>query len=177
MKLVYSIPGKIWWIHNFLPTDLYTGIHHAMIRERKALKLQSVEGLWAEYLIKNLSKVPRRTEVKNYKPFETLVTLIKHNPFHPVDVKEASTVIHMLEKNSGIQWHNDGIWKYGATLYINHRWNKKWGGEFMFTDTNGHGFLPYVGNSLVLVKAPLEHKVNTVLSPLIPRMSIQLFMK
>jgi hypothetical protein len=47
----------------------------------------------------------------------------------------------------------------------------------MFTDEKGHGWLPVVGNSLILVKSPLEHKVNTVLSPLIPRISIQLFMK
>ena len=176
MKLVYSISGKIWWIHNFLPPDLYAGVHKAMIRERKALNLQTVEGLWGDDLIKNLTP-PLRTEVKKYKPFEQIVSLIKHNPFHSFNVKETSTIIHLLKKNSGIQWHNDGNWKYGATLYMNHRWNKKWGGEFMFTDVNGHGFLPYVGNSLVLVKSPLEHKVNTVLSPLIPRMTIQLFMK
>jgi Rps23 Pro-64 3,4-dihydroxylase Tpa1-like proline 4-hydroxylase len=47
----------------------------------------------------------------------------------------------------------------------------------MFTDANGHGFLPPVGNSLVIVKAPLPHKVNPVLSPLMPRLSVQLFIK
>ena len=38
-------------------------------------------------------------------------------------------------------------------------------------------FLPYVGNSLVIVKAPIQHKVNPVLSPIIPRISVQIFMK
>ena len=47
----------------------------------------------------------------------------------------------------------------------------------MFTDGNGHGFLPVMGNSLVIVKAPLTHKVNPVLSPIIPRISVQMFMK
>ena len=47
----------------------------------------------------------------------------------------------------------------------------------MFTDANGFGFLPVVGNSLVIVKAQIPHKVNPVLSPLMPRISVQLFMK
>ena len=82
-----------------------------------------------------------------------------------------------MSKNSGINWHDDGQWKYGATYYLNNRWHKQWGGEFMFTDSNGHGFLPVVGNSLVIVKAPLPHKVNPVLSPILPRLSVQIFMK
>ena len=47
----------------------------------------------------------------------------------------------------------------------------------MFTDDKGHGFLPYVGNSLVVVKSPLEHKVNPVRSKIIPRITVQMFMK
>ena len=88
-----------------------------------------------------------------------------------------TTSIHFMQKGSGINWHNDRNWKYGATYYINHRWNQQWGGEFMFADTAAHGFLPITGNSLVIVKSPFDHKVNTVLSPIIPRISVQMFMK
>ena len=88
-----------------------------------------------------------------------------------------TTTIHYLEKGTGINWHDDGSWKYGATYYLNNKWHKQWGGEFMFTDANGHGFLPVVGNSLVIVKSPIAHKVNPVLSSLMPRISVQLFMK
>ena len=77
-----------------------------------------------------------------------------------------TTTIHYLEKGTGINWHDDGSWTYGATYYLNNKWHKQWGGEFMFTDANGHGFLPVVGNSLVIVKAPIPHKVNPVLSPI-----------
>jgi len=82
-----------------------------------------------------------------------------------------------MEKGSGINWHNDKGWKYGATYYLNNRWNNHFGGEFMFRNENGHGFIPVVGNSLVIIKAPLIHKVNPILSPLVPRISIQMFMK
>jgi Rps23 Pro-64 3,4-dihydroxylase Tpa1-like proline 4-hydroxylase len=47
----------------------------------------------------------------------------------------------------------------------------------MFTENNGHGWIPPVGNSLVIVKAPISHKVNPILSPVIPRISVQMFMK
>ena len=69
--------------------------------------------------------------------------------------------------------HDDSNFKYGATYYLNNRWNKNWGGEFMFEDK----YIPVVGNSLVIVKAPFSHKVNPVLSSSMPRLSVQIFMK
>ncbi len=108
-----------------------------------------------------------------------LKTLIRHNVYFQLkdSTTPADCAIHYLKKGSGIGWHDDGTWKYGATYYINHKWNKQWGGEFMFTDNNGHGWIPPIGNSLVVVKAPIPHKVNPVLSPVIPRITVQMFMK
>ena len=121
---------------------------------------------------------PKRVEVSNYPPFEKLKTLIRHNPYCLLPkLDHMTTTIHYLEKGTGINWHDDGKWKYGATYYINHKWHRQWGGEFMFTDNNGHGFLPVVGNSLVILKSPMAHKVNPVLSPVMPRISVQIFMK
>ena len=177
MKLSYSIPGKIWWITNFLDYHMYKGIHDAIIKERKKINLHTTKGLWSDDLVNNLIP-PLRTEVSNYKPFDHIKPLVKHNAYFQMkDIEKMSTTIHYMEKNSGINWHNDQGWKYGATFYVNHKWHKQWGGEFMFTDDNGHGWIPPVGNSLVIIKSPLNHKVNPVLSPIIPRISVQLFMK
>jgi hypothetical protein len=177
MKLSYSIPGKIWWITNFLDYRMYKGIHDAIIKERKKINLHTSKGLWSEDLINNIEP-PMRVEVDNYLPFEKLKTLVRHNAhFKLNNVEKMSTTIHYMKKNAGINWHDDNTWKYGATYYINHRWLKQWGGEFMFTDNNGHGWIPPVGNSLVIVKAPITHKVNPVLSPIMPRISVQMFMK
>ena len=52
MKLSYSIPGKIWWITNFLDYNMYKGIHDAIIKEREKINLHTVKGLWSEDLIK-----------------------------------------------------------------------------------------------------------------------------
>ena len=175
--LSYSIAGKVWWITNFLDYSTYKGIHDAIIKEREKIKFGSSKGVWADNLIENIVP-PMRTQVKGYKPFEKLLTLVKHNPYFQLQQSEEEySIIHYMNKGAGINWHDDGKWKYGATFYVNHRWHKKWGGEFMFTDNNGHGWIPPVGNSVVIVKSPLVHKVNPVLSPTMPRISIQMFMK
>ena len=177
MKLAYSIPGKIWLINNFLSYDIYKGIHNAIIKERKKINLHTSEGLWSDDLINNIVP-PFRTEVSNYKPFEQLKTLVKHNIFHNLkNIKKISTFIHYMKKGSGINWHNDSEWKYGATYYLNYKWHNQWGVEFMFTDGAVHGWIPVTGNSLVIIKSPIEHKVNPVLTNVMPRISIQIFMK
>ena len=144
------------------------------------MNLPSVIDSWGKDLWEGVTKPPKSQEIKNYHPIEILKTLVKRNPFFVMPDVENLTMtsgVHCLEKDSAINWHDDGKGKYGATYYLNKRWNKNWGGEFMFTHENGHGWIPPVGNSLILVKAPVQHKVNTVLSPHVPRISIQMFMK
>ena len=80
-----------------------------------------------------------------------------------------------MSDESGINWHDDSGHQYGITYYINRRWNIKFGGEFLFTNKNVNGFIPLVGNSMVIIKAPLKHKVTPVMKPLIPRKTIQIF--
>ena len=38
-----------------------------------------------------------------------------------------------------------------------------------------NGFIPLVGNSIVIIKAPLAHKVTPVMKPRVPRKTIQIF--
>jgi|TARA_Y100000114_G_C11591512_1_gene246011 Rps23 Pro-64 3,4-dihydroxylase Tpa1-like proline 4-hydroxylase len=177
MKLVYSIPGKLWWIQDFLEYKFYKALHENIIKQREKLKLHSSEGIYDQKLLKNI-KGPLRSEISEYEPFEKLTTLIKLNPFFQLhNIVKTHTIVHYMKKGSGINWHDDYLWKYGATYYINRRWNNHFGGEFMFADNVAHGFIPITGNSLVIVKSPFKHKVNPVLSPVMPRISVQIFMK
>ena len=176
MKLRYHIPDQLYYIQHFLDYNNYKGIHNSIFKERKKINLKSVGGTWDKSLIKNI-EAPKRVEVSNYPPFEILKTLTKQNKFFQLQLKKITTTIHYMEKGTGINWHSDNTWKYGATYYVNNRWSNQWGGEFMFTHNNGHGFIPVQGNSLLIVKAPINHKVNPVLSPTIPRISVQMFMK
>ena len=76
MKLSYSIPGKIWWIQDFLDKEIYKGIHNAIIRERKDLNLKDVKSAWNSFLYQNMQP-PKRVEVSNYPPFEVLKKELK----------------------------------------------------------------------------------------------------
>jgi len=177
MKLIFNIPNKIWWIGDFLPKDIYKGIHNAIVKDRKKINLKSSEGTWDSNLAKNMA-YPDRVEVSGYPPFEILKNKVKNNKFfQDQNIEKITSTIHFMKKKSGINWHSDDTWKYGATYYINRRWNIHNGGEFMFSGNEAHGFLPIIGNSLVIIKAPFQHKVNPVLSSVIPRISVQMFMK
>jgi Rps23 Pro-64 3,4-dihydroxylase Tpa1-like proline 4-hydroxylase len=98
-------------------------------------------------------------------------------PFLKHKDNNIEVIIHNMGKNAGINWHADSHVRYGVTYYINKRWNPDWGGEFMFKADGNHGYLPVVSNSLVIIKTPMFHKVNPVLSSSIPRISIQSFIK
>jgi len=176
MKLVYQIPDQLYYIQNFLDYNNYKGIHDAIFKERKKINLHSSKGIWSDELINNIIP-PERVTVSKYPPFDLLKTLTQYNKFYQLKLKDITTTIHYMKKGAGINWHSDESWKYGATYYVNNRWNTQFGGELMFTSKNGHGYIPVVGNSLVIIKSPLEHKVNPVLSPIVPRVSVQMFMK
>jgi len=177
MKLIYSIPDKLYYIHNVLDYYTYKGIHDAIFKERKNINLHTSKGIWSENLFKNMVP-PKRVGVDKYPPFEKLKTLTQHNKFYQLKgFKNMCTNIHFMEKGAGINWHRDDGWKYGATYYINNRWNAQFGGEFMFRTENNYGYIPVRGNSLVIIKSPIDHKVNPVLSPIMPRISVQIFMK
>ena len=172
MKLTYQYQDKLFWIHNFLPENFYKKIHKLIYSGHKDVKQPSKE-IWDPLLIKNL-KSPFRIEMKkNF--FEQYCILLKHQPFLNFKDSKISFLIHKMQKGSGINWHSDNNANAAATYFINNRWSENWGGEFMFKDKNSHGYIPVVGNSLILIKTPLMHKVNNILSPCISRLSIQSF--
>lgn len=176
MRLIYHIPNQLYYIRNFLDYENYKSIHNSVFKERKKINLKSVSETWEKSLIKNI-KPPKKVEVYNYPPFENLKKLTQHNKFYQLKLKDIITTVHYMEKGTGINWHNDHKWNYGATYYLNNRWNQNWGGEFMFMDKRNQGWISPIGNSLVIIKSPFKHKVNLVLSPIIPRLSVQMFIK
>jgi len=174
-KLVYSIPGKLYYIQDFLDYPTYKKLHYDAFRS-KDIHLNSVSKIWEAGLLTGFKNFPERSELNpEYSPLKKLNILLNTNPFCKVNQQINLFLLHSMKDNSGINWHNDSSHKYGITYYINRRWNPKFGGEFLFKDKNANGFIPLVGNSLVIVKTPLLHKVTPVMNPLVPRKTIQIF--
>ena len=178
MKLVYQLEDKLFYIQNFLPNHEYKRLHNEIFKEANKLTyLEDASKSWQKNLLDNL-ETPKRVEInENY--FKFYKTLLLHQPF--IKIKNFNEnfkfIIHMMGKNSGINWHEDSHVEYGITYYLNKRWNKNWGGEFMFTYNGQNGYIPVIGNSLVIIKTPLLHKVNQVLSSSFKRITIQNFIQ
>ena len=73
MRLVYSIPDKLWWIQDFLSYNMYKSIHNDIIKERKNINLKNVKNLWDSKLISKI-KAPDASAITGYPPFQTLKT-------------------------------------------------------------------------------------------------------
>jgi len=177
MKLIYSIPDKFYYIQNFLDNSTYKKLHYDVFKS-KLVNLHSTKTEWGKTLQHGLKSFVDRTSLKtNYTPLEKIKILLEHNPFHKVKIKNFAPMIHSMKDGSGINWHDDHCYEYGITYYINRRWNEYFGGEFLFKNKYSNGFIPIVGNSIIIVKAPLKHKVAPVQKPLVARKTIQIFVE
>lgn len=68
-------------------------------------------------------------------------------------------------KGSGIQFHEDSEYNFGATIYLNSVWKAEWGGLFLWLPIKGQnnleGFIPSY-NSLVITDPKISHAVTPV---------------
>ena len=178
MNLCLNIPNKIWYINDFLDYDSYKKIHNFVTRNRNKLNIHDSKKFWSKMLYKNI-KTPLRCFVDiNSEQFQKFKFLLNYNPYCNLNTRDTEGfVIHYMKKGSGINWHNDGNWKYGITYYINNRWNDCWGGELIYKDEKINGFIKPIKNSLLIIKSPIQHKVVPVLNNTIPRITIQMFLK
>lgn len=177
MKLIYSIPDKLYYIQNFLDYPTYKKIHYDVFKSNLVV-LKSTKKTWGKELKYGYKNFVDNTGLDiNYPPLQKIKILLENNLFHKLKIKSYKPLIHSMKNGSGINWHDDTGHVYGVTYYINRRWNIKFGGELLFMDKNSNGFIPLVGNSLIIIKAPFNHKVNPVMKPLVPRKTIQIFIK
>jgi Rps23 Pro-64 3,4-dihydroxylase Tpa1-like proline 4-hydroxylase len=175
MKLIYLIPDKLYYIQNFLDYPTYKKLHYDVFKSN-LIKLKSTKKLWSEGLKYGYKNFVEKTHLDTkYKPLQKIKILLENNPFHKIKITNYEPLIHSMKDGSGINWHNDHKHIYGITYYINRRWNTKFGGEFLFQDKSSNGFIPLVGNSVVIIKSPIEHKVTPIMKPTVPRKTIQIF--
>jgi len=177
MNLVYQIPNKLYYINNFLDYNTYKKLHYDVFRN-KLLELKTTKDVWQEPLKHGHKNYVEKLHLDNKnKCLQKIKILLETNPFHKVKIKNFNPLIHSMKDGSGINWHHDGVHAYGITYYLNRRWNDKFGGEFLFKDEFSNGFIPLIGNSLVILKSPFLHKVSPVQKPTVPRKTIQIFIE
>lgn len=89
---------------------------------------------------------------------------------------ECSYNYNVWHCESGIRFHSDSNYMFGATLYLN-EWNKKWGGLFIWEDKDEafHCICPKPG--LLVINTEKEIHTVTNISPeaRYPRKTLQIF--
>jgi hypothetical protein len=99
-------------------------------------------------------------------------------PFFP-EHSSAHISMNMWLKGSGITFHNDANYAFGATIYLNKKWNPDHGGIFIWEVSNRQyrGVCPEF-NAMVLNDLGQNHQV-TAISPYAKdaRITIQIFGK
>jgi Rps23 Pro-64 3,4-dihydroxylase Tpa1-like proline 4-hydroxylase len=191
MNLVFNLKDKLFWIHNFLPRKLYKEMYIEYIKNLNKLPFKKTKVSWTTFNgeTENMSESFGQTKGDEKQDFNLKLFLEKYHIFlrhqqfvNLINVKMDS---HLRRWNymKHLTWHNDAFdpnasteRTYAATFYFNKTWKDSWGGELMFKSNDASGFIPVVGNSLVLVKSGLTHKVNPTLNKNYPRLSIQTWM-
>jgi len=187
MNLAFNFKDKLFWIHNFLPEDTYKKMYVNLIKSRKNLDFKKTSITWKTFKeeSKDMSESSGQVEHGHEQEHELrdylniYHILLKHQQF--INLLDLSFQSHIRKYSYGqhLTWHEDyesyegGERVYAATYYFNKTWGENWGGELMFKSNEGSGFIPIVGNSLVIVKTGLTHKVNPNLKNTHSRFSIQ----
>ena len=175
MNLAFQIPDKLYYIKNFLDYETYKEVHYQVFRD-KGLNLKTVKDQWQDVLLYGYKNFTKKTQFNSEQYLlKRIKTLLQDNSFHSIKCKNFNFVLHSMEDGAGINWHDDDKYVYGVTYYLNKRWNLKFGGELMFAYGRFSGFIPVTGNSLLILKTPILHKVSAVTKPLVSRKTIQIF--
>jgi hypothetical protein len=127
---------------------------------------------WDEGLFADIQGVCLSADVSFLLEREIKKELLTYLPLHD----KLSINYNVWLKHSGIRWHTDANYTFGATLYLN-EWNKKWGGLFLWEDKeeNLYALCPSPGTLVINTEAE-SHSVTQVSSTApYPRRSLQIW--
>ena len=173
---VLNLDDKALIIRDFLPEDILTKVRNFNYTDfTDSTKLENpwMESLYSarnkrnikDVKIKSLVNTDTSINVDNvFKEVENLI--IEHSHIPTQKEKYAFTMdFYVYEKDSGINWHHDGIYNLNFSLYIHDDWDPNWGGETLIDTNRGLPFasIPYP-NTLLCIKENVNHKVCAVTS-------------
>ena len=85
---------------------------------------------WDSKLLVGVTGVCAMTFVSDEIKAKMVTELSTINPLF--SKYELATQFYVWNKNSGIAAHNDGVYKFGATIYLNKNWKADYGGIFIW---------------------------------------------
>lgn len=130
---------------------------------------------WAEHL--NTS--PGRVEI--YNIHETidpeLYKIISRKVNNEFGMEIKGCAFFFWLNNSNINWHNDAGHGGAATIYLNEKWKKEWGGFFIYKKDKKFGIEKPEYNKCVFQSGGIDHATTPVNKDAPIRKSLQVFFK
>ena len=182
MNLAFNFHNQLFWIHNFLPKNFYKEMYTNVIKTRKKLGYDPTGVTWRtfkeeqENMSMSYGQGLLEEKINNY--LSKYHMMLRHQQYINLIDKSFDSHLRRFDYGQHLVWHSDSDPKtkqrsYAATFYFNKTWQEGWGGELLFKSDLGSGFIPIVGNSVVIIKTGLKHKVSANLKKTHPRFSIQ----
>lgn len=107
---------------------------------------------------------------------EIEIELVNKQIFEQIPKKWFCSVF-LMSRHSHIPWHDDSIYKFTCTVYLNKEWNSNNGGYFMYEDGEELKAVVPAYNYAVSFATPLKHTsvLTSNYAPL--RESLQIFVE
>jgi Rps23 Pro-64 3,4-dihydroxylase Tpa1-like proline 4-hydroxylase len=157
---------------NVLPEDHLDSIQKEFSELLKKNVWQSSRHIWGEKILQGVSGSCLITATSNDVNMLLRSCLKDKVPKY----RELSTKFYVWEKSSGIATHRDGVYEFGATIYLNRDWDMNFGGILLYEESDGWRAHNPAYNSMVVNDSKQNHMVTQV-SPLAPqdRYTLQIF--
>lgn len=107
---------------------------------------------------------------------EQVIEELLNKEILPSRPKKSSVNIALYSRSAYIPWHDDGVHKFSATVYLNKVWDSNWGGYLTYQEEAPEikCFIPFY-NSCVCYHTPLMHSVQLTSINAPMRESLQVF--
>ena len=127
---------------------------------------------WNPYLYDGYSGSCLASKVKDHMKMKILGAVRKHLPLVKQDKYHLN--YHYWLPHSGVQWHGDEDYVFGATLYLND-FKKEYGGMFLYMNDKSEirGEIPEAGK-LVIVESEM-HSVTPLMYNAPARRAVQIW--
>ena len=132
--------------------------------------------------------LPIGTPVKNYPDTifpiislyqDKIMELLERQGYPVHKITRLASVPCMWPEGSSLDWHNDGRWDLGLTLYVTPNWSQECCGVLMTKKgkciEGGDWIFPELNRFFCVLGKKVKHKVNPIMKGCPPRYTIQTY--
>jgi hypothetical protein len=125
----------------------------------------------------NTSQGEVKIYVINRKIDSELFDLISNKTKKVLNMENPLMYFYYWENNSNINWHTDPAYLGGATIYLNKKWDRDWGGYFIYEKDKKLGVEIPSFNKCVFQFGSVPHATTPLSNGAPIRKTLQIFFK